>query len=442
MPDGLKERLMKSIPMISEVSWYDESLEDLTTRQTYTSTERHIKPSTEVLADHFAIGLHRAKETLKATLQRGTRSAILPISRRYRADRQYGIKRLNGKFATDTLWAKTRSLRGYIAAQIYSHKNGFCKAYPIDRADNERIGYSLSTFVNEFGAPNHLTYDGAAVQVGRNTLFQQNVRKYEIKTHVSAPRRPNENPAEGAIREIKRKWYRMQAKKNIPDRLWDFGIEYICETSCLTINSSRYSKGRVPLEIITGETPDISEYLDFGFYGWITYKTNAGLGIPELGRWLGVSHRVGKLMSYWILTEHGTIVSCSTVQRLTNLEKQQTEYKDRMNEFQKKLEQKWTTTSADLSEENYLADIPAESTLCLEDEDEDFIKEYNKVIESNAVKHIEDYVDHSDDPYTSMELGLNLQDEEGLHHAVVKKRAVDEDGKPIGIANNNPLLDS
>ena len=147
-------------------------------------------------------------------------------------------------------------------------------------------------------------------------------------------------------------------------------------------------------------------------------------------------------MSYWILTEHGTIVSCSTVQRLTNLEKQQTEYKDRMNEFQKKLEQKWTTTSADLSEENYLADIPAESTLCLEDEDEDFIKEYNKVIESNAVKHIEDYVDHSDDPYTSMELGLNLQDEEGLHHAVVKKRAVDEDGKPIGIANNNPLLDS
>ena len=32
------------------------------------------------------------------------------------------------------------------------------------------------------------------------------------------------------------------------------------------------------MEQITGETPDISEYLDFGFYNWVWYKDNAGLG--------------------------------------------------------------------------------------------------------------------------------------------------------------------
>ena len=443
IPDGLKEKLIAYTPRISEVSRFNESLEDLPTRQTYTSTERHAKISAEVLADRFAIGLQRARATMNATLQRGTRSAILPIARRYRADRQFGLKRLNGKYATDTLWAKTRSIRGNIAAQIYSHKCGFCKAYLIDKANNERVGHSLSTFVNEYGAPEHLTFDGAAVQVGRKTLFQKYVRKYEITTHRSAPRRPNENPAEGAIREIKKKWYRLQSKRNVPDRLWDFGIEYICETSCLTTNSSRYSNGRVPLEIITGETPDISEYLDFGFYDWVTYRSNAGMGTPEIGRWLGVSHRVGQLMSYWILTEHGTHISCATVQRLTNLEQQKDEYKKRMNDFQTKLERIWNAASADLSSELHVEDVPRDLILSLEDEDEDFIEEYKKVITSKDVKDIEDYTEYNnDDPYVSMELGLNLNDEEGPHYAVVKKRVVDDEGKPIGIANNNPLLDS
>ena len=48
-----------------------------------------------------------------------------------------------------------------------------------------------------------MTYDSAAVQVGQHTNFQKSIRKYEIKTHVSAPRRPNENPVEGSIRDIK-----------------------------------------------------------------------------------------------------------------------------------------------------------------------------------------------------------------------------------------------
>lgn len=32
------------------------------------------------------------------------------------------------------------------------------------------------------------------------------------------------------------------------------------------------------MEHITGETPDISEYLHFGFYDWILYRNDAGIG--------------------------------------------------------------------------------------------------------------------------------------------------------------------
>jgi hypothetical protein len=48
-----------------------------------------------------------------------------------------------------------------------------------------------------------------------------------------------------------------------------------------------------PLEEVRGETVNILEYLDFGFYDHISFKENAGLGVTSIGRWLGVSHIVG-----------------------------------------------------------------------------------------------------------------------------------------------------
>ena len=41
-----------------------------------------------------------------------------------------------------------------------------------------------------------------------------------------------------------------------------------------------------------------------------------------------------------------------------------------------------------------------------------------------------------------MELAINRGDEEGLHQARVKRRALDDNGEPVGRANNNPILDS
>ena len=92
----------------------------------------------------------------------------------------------------------------------------------------------------------------------------------------------------------------------------------MCETGNITVSGSRYANGWTPIEIITGETPDISEYLDFGFYDLVTYQSNAGLGEISLGKRLGVLHKIGQLMSYWILTDKGRVISCTTVQRLTN----------------------------------------------------------------------------------------------------------------------------
>ena len=61
-------------------------------------------------------------------------------------------------------------------------------------------------------------------------------------------------------------------------------------------------------------------YLDFGFYDWVWYKDNAGLGKNSIGWWLGIAHWVGNLMSYWILTEAGHVIAQTTVQHVTNLQ--------------------------------------------------------------------------------------------------------------------------
>ena len=99
--------------------------------------------------------------------------------------------------------------------------------------------------------------------MGAGTDFMKMICRAEIKCHVSASYSPNENPAEAAIHKVKKKWYILQVKRNVPDRVWDLSVSYVCEMDNVTVSSSRYAFGRTPLEIISGETPDITKYLDW-----------------------------------------------------------------------------------------------------------------------------------------------------------------------------------
>ena len=109
--------------------------------------------------------------------------------------------------ATDTFYFQHKSLLGNTCAQIYSHKCGFAYCTPLPDAKDARVGGSLSDFIHDFGSPDHLTFYGDQVKVGRHTQFQAMLRNHHKKWHVSSPRRPNENPDEGSIRELKRRFY-------------------------------------------------------------------------------------------------------------------------------------------------------------------------------------------------------------------------------------------
>ena len=100
-----------------------------------------------------------------------------------------------------------------------------------------------------------------------------------------------------------------------------------------TASTSGDLSRRTALEQLTGETPEISECLDFTFYKWCWYNDNTRLGETKSGQWLGVSHHVGSLMSYSILTQKGNVISHTTASRVTNLETQVDSTKSRLQEF-------------------------------------------------------------------------------------------------------------
>jgi hypothetical protein len=201
---------------------------------------------------------------------------------------------------------------------------------------------------------------------------------------------------------------------------------------------------------MTRETPDISEYLDFGFYDWATYRTNAGLGEPSIGRWLGVSHKVGQLMSYWILTVSGRVISCVTVQRMTNAELNMDDTKAQLASFDKHIKDKFDAKDVDLSAE--VSEVPEWNRLSIDENDPEFTEAFTETISDDSVPEAdtdqtqqeqkEEFTPEIFDHYVNMELGLPRGNDGELYHAVVKKRAIDDNGKPIGKRDDNPILDT
>ena len=83
-------------------------------------------------------------------------------------------------------------------------------------------------------------------------------------------------------------------------------------------------------------------------------------------------------MAYCILPASGIVISCTTVQRITNLENQIEDYTQRMNYLQINLEGKLTTTLSDILGQSL--DGPRKNVLSLKDEYGEFVTNSKRVI--------------------------------------------------------------
>jgi hypothetical protein len=140
--------------------------------------------------------------------------------------------------------------------------------------------------------------------IGRKTEFMQNIRTYAIDHKITAPDRPNHNFAAGVIREVRKKWLRIMVKKKVPPRLWDYGFHWLCDIlQNQTSNSARATahSRRSLVSLLT--------LLNISTLGF-----TIGYGIKK------TPDCVGPLISYWVLTHDGRVLSRTTVQCATILE--------------------------------------------------------------------------------------------------------------------------
>ena len=427
-------------PILEESLIRDKSINsgksDAPSFNTFQSTDRHSDVTPQQLSERWGISIKTATKTLKKTTQKFLRCAILPLSRRYRADRVFTRKTLSGDWSTDTMDGRCKSLDGNRYAQVFANKAYFSRIYPMDT--KSKAGNALRLFCQEFGVPERLTFDGSKEQTCKGTAFMKQIRRHDIDFHISEADLHNQNPVEGCIRELRRKWYRTMVQQRVPQDFWDYGLRWVSDISSMTYTTAGGLDGSIPITHVTGETADISEYLDFGFYDPVWYKDNAGLSPEQPGRWLGVSSRTGRLMCYFILTQKGTVISRSTVQRVPNLERNTSRVKDIFDKFD-------TATARKLQSplKGYNGDKPnPEDWADLIENDEDFREEFNSIYNSENIHEADDFTPEvMEDTYVNMELALP-RDGEGPDYARVTKRLRDKDGLPIGTANDNPILDT
>jgi hypothetical protein len=139
---------------------------------TFTS-ERHSSVNFENLSRKWNIGLETAKQTLLVTTQRGVRTAVHPLHRRYCVDHLHlNRQRLNGDWFTYTLFLKVVSIKGITCAQVFTDGN-FTTVHPID--SKSKVAQALTEFADDVGIPDSLLSDGAPEVIGPKTDFMKEV---------------------------------------------------------------------------------------------------------------------------------------------------------------------------------------------------------------------------------------------------------------------------
>jgi hypothetical protein len=322
------------------------------------------------------------------------------------------------------------SIRKNTCAQVYATESGFAIAYPMTA--KSLAGDTVTKLCREVGVPKEIFSDNAKEFVMPGTVFQKAVNHYKIKTRSIEPHTPKQNKiVEGTIGHIRKRWLHIRQTTGAHPRLWDYAVEWICAIMSRTY---REKYGRTGMEVLTRDTPDISNYTDFTFYSRVWFwKTPSAQEPPQPGRWLGVANDIGTgTLSYWVMDKRGQVYARTSVQCVMDDElKVDTTMKlfnDMDDSINNTLDGDQHFTSMQVTADDYV----------MEHVDDD-------IPEPMFGKYLPDVdnIDRTDgyDEYVGAQMTFDLGGETGLRGTVVK-RAKGDDGKPVGVRNNNPILDT
>jgi hypothetical protein len=190
-------------------------------------------------------------------------------------------------------------------------------------------------------------------------------------------------------------------------------------------------KGRTPYELLTGNTSDISELLEFSCFQpvWYYEPNTFPHQNKHIVRWLGITHQIGQSMCYWLLPESGSPIARTTIQSITDEELNEHVVKQRLDQLDEKLNQKFYGPEQEI--------FPF--TLYREDKEEDDME--IELMEPEA--QVPEIDDIEADSYDQILLTEPLLIKEGeLVRAKIIGRKRDMDGNLISTYDHNPSLNT
>jgi len=394
----------------------------------------------EVLSRRWGIGLAVAKRTLSVTTQAGIRNVLAPTERRSRQRYNHlQFPTLRADIYSDTMFTESKkpSLQGYTAAQVFTNGKGFDCFYPIKTKGLAHE--ALTHFIQDSGIPKTIITDNAREETDGE--WGRICRKHRIQQKVVAPYSQWANLAEASIREIKKSIRRLLRKTTAPRRLWCYAGQWLAAVRRLTALDLPSLRGRVPLEAIGGQTPDISEYAQFDWYENVYYMDPAKdfpFEKKTLGKWLGVATNCTQKMTFFVLGPKGKVVMRSDVWALTRDELNDPVVKDNLRVLDDaiKLRIGDTVTETQLDPTLVGADMQIPDEL-FGDHDAD---DADEPAEPHHPPTPDEFTPEAYDEYLTAEVLLPEGGEYKKARVISRKR--DADGLPIGLRNPNPILDS
>ena len=403
------------------------------------TSEQRSTITPEILSRRWGVGLDTAKRTLQVTTQSGIRNVLAPGEKKVRQKLDHlAFPNLSGKWYTDTMFSKTKSIRGHLVAQVFTNGRGSDHFYPMTGKGMAGPD-ALMPFVREVGIPQTIVTDNAPEEIGGE--FGKICRKFRIKQEQTVPYSPWSNLAESTIRELKVKIRRTLRRSKAPKRLWCFCGKWVAAIRRLTALDMPQLQGRVPEEDVLGSTPDISQYAQFDWYEPVMYWDPVA-GFPHeqklLGRWVGVAEVSTDLMAFYILTKTGKIIVRKSVWGLSNDDFAHPDMKLRLAELDERIRSKiGDDLKAGDIDPDLMGSMPEIPDDVFDDEDESVMDTGDM---TSSDEGTDDHTPESYDEYLTAQVLLPQGGEAKKATVVGRKR--DQDGRPIGKRHANPLLDT
>jgi hypothetical protein len=323
--------------------------------------------------------------------------------------------------------AKLKSIRGFTCAQLFTDGKGFYCLYHMKKKGDAH--HALSQFIHDVGIPKNCLVDGAKEE--REGEWGQIMKHYHIQLRVMEPYSPWQNRAEAGVRELKKMAARVLRRSGMPIELWCYAAEWAARKMSLTAHNIPDLKSWTPEERLLGQTPDISEYAHHSFFEWVWYHDPNPFPEPKicLGRSIGVALDVGQPMTYWILTGNRTIIACSSVKPLQAHEKGGPIVVQQQESFMRHIH---------IAKE--LSDVFSNPWIVVDDKDpgEEFDPEWEQ--EAYITPEADSFTPESYDEYLLAQMSLPVGGEFKRGEVVRRKR--DHNGRPLGVRNTNPMLDT